>query len=439
MNRKALLFANSVSYGVGGKNITKGLIQGHLREIASQLSSLGDEHSFESEYILDKPTAKAREILRKEVKQVAKKQGSTLLLYYFGHALRHPSKNELYFYAPDSDPDDPGGMLRFSEIADWLNEYQPANTVVILDCCFAGTVADQLQLSLAGNFYLMASVNAKDKALVDYSQGQAFGAFSKFALQAFSDPNARDNGRIVTFKSFFDFAKARTESAISQAPYSVDKNLANGVFFQQTSQPIIPDKLRESVPKKSIYRKLFLIGSSLLDGTLTSEAFVYEKLKKQQLSEFLQPFKTSSNVVKYKFVSPDAFHRYIRVAKLLGILENSTDNLLRLTAPGREMMTHKGRLYNRGLFDLVDACWQRYKLKLSDFEDAIYLRIKRGDAPSLRVIHRDLALSGRVLIPKDLFQILFDLTGYVGALNYSAEKTFFPPASEQERLQDTDW
>jgi hypothetical protein len=93
------------------------------------------------------------------------------------------------------------------------------------------------------------------------------------------------------------------------------------------------------------------------------------------------------------------------------------------------MMVNKGRNYNRGLFDLVQQRWTRHGLEMSVFEDAIYLRIQRGDAPSLRAIYRDLALGGRVGMSKELFGVLFDLTGYVGALNYSAEKTFFPPAS----------
>ena len=101
-------------------------------------------------------------------------------------------------------------------------------------------------------------------------------------------------------------------------------------------------------------------------------------------------------------------------------------------------MVSGGRNYNRGLFYLVQECWSSHGLTMSMFEDAIYSRIKRGDAPSLRVIHRDLALSGRVGMSKDLFRVLFDLTGYVGALNYSAEKTFFPPASDQERLWESE-
>jgi hypothetical protein len=436
MDRIAILFANSVAYGDASKNIPRGVIQSHLKELSTQLESLDGDYAFKAEICADKPTGQAREVIRKVVKKTGK-EGGILLFYYFGHAVRHPYKDELYFYSPDSELDDPGGMLKFSDILGWLGEYQPKSMIMMLDCCYAGTVAQQLHLTgIKGNYFLMASVNAKDKALVDYNDEQAYGVFSKYALQAFTDPRARDEGRDVTFKSFFSYVKKRTKSAMGQEPYSVDGNLAGDVFFQQTTTPNIPAGVRASSPKKSIYQKLFVIGRALVATPLQSERFLYSQLKKHRTPEFLQPHKTAADVLKYEFVSPDAFRRYVRIAETLGIIQNRQDSLLRLTDKGREMMLGAGRNYNRGLFDLVQQCWAVHGLKMSMFEDAIYSRIKRGDAPSLKVIHRDLALSGRLGMSKELFQVLFDLTGYVGALNYSAEKTFFPPASDQEWLRE---
>lgn len=434
MDRTAVLFANSVGYGDASKSIPRGVIQAHLKELSKQLESLGDAYAFSSETVIDRPTVEAREAIRKSIKK-AGNRGNTLLFYYFGHAVRHPFKGELYFCCPDSELDDYSAMLKFSDVIGWLTDYQPENCVLMLDCCYAGTVSEQLNVSgLSGNYYLMASTSAKDKALVDYHDEQAYGVFSKHALQAFTDARARDNGRKVTFKSFFTYVKERTQLTAGQEPYSVDGNLANEVFFQQISSPHIPSAIRASSPRKSIYKKIFVIGKELLEKPIQSERFVYAQLKRRRTPEFLQPYKTAANILKYDFVSPEAFHRYIRVAETLGIIEHRDDSLLRLTAKGREMMVGNGRNYNRGLFDLVKQFWSNHGLSMSVFEDAIYTRIKRGDAPSLQVIHRDLALTGRIGMSKELFGVLFDLTGYVGALNYSAEKTFFPPASDQERL-----
>jgi hypothetical protein len=84
------------------------------------------------------------------------------------------------------------------------------------------------------------------------------------------------------------------------------------------------------------------------------------------------------------------------------------------------------------LHKLLIAAWLSYGFEISEFEDAVYRRIKRGSAPSLRGIHRDLSLKRPLGMSRDLFTVLLDLTGYVGALNYSDEKTFFPPLGTSE-------
>jgi hypothetical protein len=434
MGRNAILLANSVAYADTTKGIPRGVIKSYLKELAGQLESLEGEYSFDCESIVDHATVEAREKIRRNIR-TAGKHGNQFLFYYFGHAISHPFKDELYFLSPDSDTDDLGGMLKFSDVLGWLAEYQPFCSIIILDCCYAGTAAHRLRLTnLTGNYYLMASVNAKDKALLDYHVGQAYGVFSKYVLQAFTDPHARDQGRDVTFKSFFNYAKKRTESALGQKPYSLDGNLADEIFFRQTSTPNIPESAREDVPKKSIYRKLFIISRELMRNSLQSERFLYGYLKKRGTTEFLQPRKTHSNVVEYEFVSEEAFHRYVRIGAMLGIIDNRGDSLLRLTARGRDMMIRNGRMYNRGLYDALLEFWIQNGLNISVFEDAIYVRIRGGDAPTLERIHRDLTYSGLVRIPKQLFRVLFELTGFVGALNYSGDKTFFPPASAQEKL-----
>ena len=396
-----------------------------MKELAAQLESLEGEHSFRTEKIVDKPTGQARESIRRAIKR-AGQQGSTLLFYYFGHGLKHPFRDELYFFASDSELDDPGGMLKFSDVVGWLAEYQPASSVIILDCCHAGTVAEPLRLTgISGNYYLMASVNAKDKALIDGDGQQAYGIFSKQMLQAFTDPGARDNGRDVTFKSFFSYAKTRTELALGQKPYSIDGNLSDEVFFQQASVANIQHAIKHDVSEKAIYRKLFVIGSELLETPVQSERFLYGRLKRRHVVSFLQPRKTGPNTLIYEFVSPEAFHRYLRIATFLGIIHDREDSLLTLTTRGREMMVRRGRNYNAVLAELLEEYWTRNGLQVTAFEDAIHLRIRRGDAPSLRNIHRDLTMSGLIGISKQVFQVLFELTAYVGALNYSSRKDVF--------------
>src|SRR5262249_37654454 len=140
--------------------------------------------------------------------------------------------------------------------------------------------------------------------------------------------------------------------------------------------------------------------------------------------EFMQPRRIRPGVVEYEFVSEGAFDRYIKLGILLGIIDRR--DLLTLTQAGRRLVEKRGKQYNSVLHSLLIEAWSKYGFKLSEFEDAVYRRMKRGSAPSLRGIHRDVSLTRPLGMSRELFAVLFDLTGYVGALNYSDEKTFFP-------------
>ena len=162
------------------------------------------------------------------------------------------------------------------------------------------------------------------------------------------------------------------------------------MFFQQASVANIQHAIKHDVSEKAIYRKLFVIGSELLETPVQSERFLYGRLKRRHVVSFLQPRKTGPNTLIYEFVSPEAFHRYLRIATFLGIIDDREDSLLTLTTRGREMMVRGGRNYNAVLAELLEEYWTRNGLQVTAFEDAIHLRIRRGDAPSLRNIHRDL-------------------------------------------------
>ena len=173
-----------------------------------------------------------------------------------------------------------------------------------------------------------------------------------------------------------------------------------------------------------------MIARELLMHGEQSERFLYSRLKRKSQEEFMQPKKVKSRVVQYEFVSENAFNRYVRLAVLIGVLRR--DDLLSLTQAGRRMVEGRGKHYNSVLHSLLIDLWSKYGFKISEFEDAVYRRIQRGSAPSLRGIHRDVSLTRPLGLSRDLFTIQFDLTGYVGALNYSDEKTFFPPLGTSE-------
>jgi hypothetical protein len=424
MSRRALLIANSVAYSDISKNVPRATVNSVVAELSTSLSGLDEEYSFATHAVVDTEHAAARETIRNYIRKSDK--SDLLLLYYFGHAMNDPYRGELHLYFRDSEATDPGSMLSLRDIVNWLEIYKIQRVVMMLDCCYAGTGAKALRFSgSVKDAYIMASVNSQEKAAIDYHGERAYGVFSNFVLQAFTNPGARADGRNVTFKSCFRYIKDEMKAVSKQLPYEFDANLGDEIFFSQTTKPVIVDAFRESTPKKCIYRKLFVIASELFVKGEQSERFLYSRLKQREQVEFMQPKKVRSGVVEYEFVSENAFNRYLKLGVLLGILKR--EDLLSLTQAGRRMVDRGGKQYNSVLHNLLIEAWIKHGFELSELEDAVYRRIRRGSAPSLRGIHRDVSLRRPLGMSRDLFTILFDLTGYVGALNYSDEKTFFPP------------
>jgi len=429
MSRRALLIANSVAYSDISKNVPRATVASVVSELSANLSGLDERNSFETRPLIDAEYAKARETIRNYIRQ--SERSDLLLIYYFGHAMNDPYRGELHLYFKDSEATDPGSMLSLRDVVNWLEIYKIHRVVMMLDCCYAGTGAKALRFTgSVKDAYIMASVNSQEKAAIDYQGERAYGIFSNFVLQAFKDPGSRADGRNVTFKSCFRYIKDEMKEVSKQLPYEFDANLGDEIFFEQTTKPVIPDSFQQSTPKKCIYRKLFVIASELLEKGEQSERYLYSRLKRRNQAEFMQPRRVRSGVVEYEFVGENAFSRYVKLAILLGIA--ARQDLLSLTPSGRQMVEKRGKEYNSLLHKLLIAAWLSYGFELSEFEDAVYRRIKRGSAPSLRGIHRDLSLKRPLGMSRDLFTVLLDLTGYVGALNYSDEKTFFPPLGTSE-------
>jgi hypothetical protein len=254
--------------------------------------------------------------------------------------------------------------------------------------------------------------------------------FSKFLLDGFNNQGAREPlSRDVTFKSLNMFADKMTRGKSKQIPYSIDGGLAADIFFKQTAEPMIASEVRDYVAKKSSYRKLFILCSYLLKTTFPTDRSFYRFVTKRKPQEFLTPIKVQAGVVKYSVVGLDTFKRYLDLSRLLGVVEK--DMPLRLTPKGKWMMRRDGKFYNIGLLDAVKRMWMSYGLQIADIEDTIGTRIKNNGVPSIEGIYMDMFLGKKVSIRKELFKVLLDLTGYVGALKYSADRTFFLVSSEE--------
>jgi hypothetical protein len=424
MTRRAILVLNSVSYGETSKNVPRKVVQQIASELEERLVQLEPEFRYLVTVIDDDGRAGAREKIRRAVKS-AGDAGDSILFFYFGHAFQPEDTEDLYLHFKDSTPYDLPTMLKFSEVVEFFHQYRVKEVLAVMDCCYAGMVARQLQLlNHGGSFFIMASVNATGKALVDYSNEQPIGLFTKHFIQAFGSRLAlAAHGREVTYASFFKYVDMRMKASSKQRPYSRDNGMSNHVFFRQSSTPIVLPELRRSVPKKSIYRKLFAIGTLLLNKEFGDFSALHKEMEKRNCPEFLQPLKSGNNELIYGFVSAEAFRSYIDLGRLLGYVE--TADPLRLTAAGKRMVRSDGDRYNSGLFELLNATWSRIGLRIQDFEDIVGQRLNSNSIPNVEAIYRDMFLTRRLQVSKQLFKVLLDLTAYVGALDYSAEKTFF--------------
>jgi hypothetical protein len=430
MSRKAIIVVNSVTYGDTAKNLPRHVVADIGNQVEARLIGLEPDFRYDAIRIVDQSRAKLREQVRRTIKKAGENE-EAVLFYYFGHAVRDVDTEALYLFCKDSDRFDPPTMLKFSEIGEWVRIYHVPELVLVFDCCHAGMIASHIRLldDFDGLFYVMASVNAKEKALVDYGSEQPLGLFTRHFLQAFGDRSARAHGRDVTFASLFEHVRRSIQRTSKQEPYSIDGGVANNVFFRQTTNPVVLPGINLGAPKKSIYKKLFTIGVTLVNHEFASTRQLHAFLAHRGPQEFLQPVKRPDGAVGYQFVTLESFEGYIYFSRELGMLADGDP--VGLTAAGKKMIRNTGARYNIELLELLKAVWARAGLKIEDLEDAIGQRLRGNSIPSIDGIYADLILAKKLFIPKKKFRMLLDLTADVGALEYSSDKTFFLASSPE--------
>lgn len=433
--RRAILIGNSVSYGDTSRDVKASVVRSVLRQLQDDLEGLGDFAFTSFNVLIDKGTDAVRRELLRSIRTASRAE-EQLLLYYFGHGVIPPFGDELYLYCRGSRHTEPPTMLKFSDIVEMMHSYSVPAAIVMLDCCYAGTVASKMRLldEYKGKYFLMASVTWKEKAAIDYGE-TPIGVFTRYALNAFKNPGARlPHTRDVTFRSYYDLVERLAVAKSQQRAMSADGNLGGDIFFKQTSTPKIQAGARRTVPKKSAYRKMLMVGQLLLAKEYPSLASLYAFVGQLKPPEFLQPVKVGKNKVEYQCSSKDSFSSYVGLCKWFGIVEDSLP--LRLTAAGKTMVRQQGAKFNEGLHAAILEKWSQYGVGISDLEDAIGIRIRNSGIPSSERIFTDISLSKKMRMSKKIFNLLLDLTGYVGAVNYSAERTFFLAIPEETKLDD---
>ena len=134
----------------------------------------------------------------------------TLLVYFAGHGLTTPVRNELYLCLSGTDPDELRvSALSFDLIREVIGESPATNRILILDCCFSGRATEEFmssaeetilgQLDIEGT-YILTSAPATSIALAPV--GAAYTTFTGelLTLLRTGAPNGPD---LLTFDTIY--------------------------------------------------------------------------------------------------------------------------------------------------------------------------------------------------------------------------------------------
>lgn len=429
MTRHAILVANSINYGgLKSFNVPRRVVYRLVNELGERLGNASPE-PYRLTPVVDQPSAQAQRTIKKALRN-ASGADSMVLFFYFGHGIVGEDRKTLYLYFNDNEVDDLPSMLRFSDIVEWVDSYKVGSALFVVDCCYAGLGAEPMLAKCSRPCYLMASVNAKERAAIDYAEEVPLGVFTRWFLRGFTDQRARATlSRRVTAQSLFDFMNAETRAKSSQTPVRIDGGLAGHVLWEQTSAITIQKSVRSSVAKKGLYRKLFAIGTSLLATEFRTETAFHKFFDDRKSPEMLTPVLAERGVVRYRVVGFRAFQGYLRTARELGMVQKGEP--VRLTPEGKRMCRVDGARFNLGLCDALKGLWSRGGVELTDLEDTLTGILRRGGVPSEDAAFWETFLSERLHLSRAAFYALLALSADVGLVQCSREKTFFPVAPEE--------
>lgn len=423
-DNRAILIGNAVSYGSAAKDVPSSVVRSFIADFVDRLENLG-ESSFRVTSIINRTRLEARDMIDRAIHQA--RSSDLLLIYYFGHGVKSP-QGELFFYFKDSDFLDLASMLAFkTNILTPLVYNRIRKVLIVLDCCYAGIVRHSINDpgDYTGQLYLMASVTHKSKAKIDYGDDRPIGIFSKHVLTSFTDPAARQAyTRTVTPESMFSYAQRKTKENSKQEPFRIDRGLGQERLFEQETTVSIPQALRESVPLKSVYHKIYRLCTLMVSGRFRNSKTFYAFVVRRRPKEFLTPFKVGPETTEYHIMGEAAFNRYLGLCRLLGIVEEMSPP--RLSALGKKMIRPDGRKFNSLLYETLTQNWKTlFGIEIQDIEDIVGKRMSSYGIATVDGVYREMYLTKKIIMPRPLFKALLDLTAYVGVLRYSREPTYF--------------
>lgn len=208
-----------------------------------------------------------------------------VLIYYSGHGKLDADSN-LYLAAANTDPT----LLRstavpIAAIRDFLVSSRCARFILILDCCYSGAAAADLQtfsegLGASVGRYIVAASTAIQRA--EEKEGEEFSVFTKHLIDGLRSGSADvDGDGLISMDELFEYVRGRMAQETLQAPMRWSFGSAGCLIMAQTEQiqtarlrrqaqlRLDTARLKDELPAPILERAEFLL--SLSDQELRSQ------------------------------------------------------------------------------------------------------------------------------------------------------------------------
>jgi hypothetical protein len=145
----------------------------------------------------------------------------TLLIYYSGHAFRD-SRDRLYLALAKTDRQRSHTAVSLAEIATLLDESKPATVILILDCCFSGTIQASFRELQGGKDIWIVTSSTSDQSSFE-KEGSENSILTGFLLDGlrWGLADSDHSGKISVFEAY-EYARNCVKAALAASNVSQD-------------------------------------------------------------------------------------------------------------------------------------------------------------------------------------------------------------------------
>jgi hypothetical protein len=288
MSRKALLLANSVTAQYTQTKTPATILRRTVQQISDVLTHLPSPYGFQCTQMIDAKPVKVGAAVSTAARKAAESD-SLLLIYYFGHG--RMDEEGLAFVHPGTKRGHTA-TLTFDSLLHQVQAQAPKRVLFVLDCCYAGAAAAQIQSIPNNKYCLIACTTPTTRALFDESLGRPIGIFTSAFLNGISSPRAAvsitDNA--ISSRSLFEFVRRETQRMTDDAQNPYIQGDLDEPLTVWAEVPSIVEGIAEA-PIKSGYSKLVAILRTMRRRTFEDTKTLYAAVLLRYPSQFMTPFK----------------------------------------------------------------------------------------------------------------------------------------------------